>query len=83
MLQVVDTIDPTGLYMKKIFILLLALQGLAMATSLNDISIKDSKVPVVFEEGNYIPIVPCNWYLKMQDICLTLKTVWQICLQNF
>ena len=43
--EVVDHIDPTGFYMKKIFILLLALQGLAMATSLNDISIKDSKVP--------------------------------------
>ena len=28
-----------------------------MATSLNEITIKDTKVPVVFEKGNYIPIV--------------------------
>ncbi len=43
--------------MKKIFILLLLLQGFAMATSLNEVTINDTKVPVVFEEGKYIPIV--------------------------
>ena len=43
--------------MKKLILLLLALQGALMATSLNEITINDSKVPVVFEEGKYVPIV--------------------------
>jgi len=43
--------------MKKLLILLLTLQGLLMAASLEHITIKDTKVPVVFEEGKYIPIV--------------------------
>jgi predicted Zn-dependent peptidase len=50
--------------MKKLFILLLLLQGVAMATSLNEITIKDTKVPVVFEEGNYIPIVSIQLVFK-------------------
>ena len=50
--------------MKKLFILLLLLQGIAMATSLNEITIKDSKVPVVFEEGKYIPIVSIQLIFK-------------------
>lgn len=43
--------------MKKIILLLLALQGALMAASLREIEIKESKIPVVFEEGKYIPIV--------------------------
>ena len=43
--------------MKKLFILLLVLQGALMATSVKNINIKESTVPVVFEEGKYIPIV--------------------------
>ena len=44
--------------MKKILILLyLLLQGVAMATSLHDITIKETKIPLIFEEGKYIPIV--------------------------
>lgn len=43
--------------MKKLLILLFTLQGFAMATSLNEVTINDTKVPVVFEEGKYIPIV--------------------------
>ena len=50
--------------MKKLFILLLLLQGIAMATSLNEITIKDTKVPVVFEEGKYIPIVSIQLVFK-------------------
>jgi predicted Zn-dependent peptidase len=49
--------------MKKLFILLL-LQGLLMAASLHDITIKDTKVPVVFEEGKYIPIVSIQLVFK-------------------
>jgi len=49
--------------MKKILILLL-LQGVAMATNLNEITIKDTKVPVVFEEGKYIPIVSIQLVFK-------------------
>ena len=49
--------------MKKLFILLL-LQGLLMAASLNEITIKDTKVPVVFEEGTYIPIVSIQLVFK-------------------
>lgn len=50
--------------MKKLFILLLLLQGLLMAASLNEITIKDTKVPVVFEEGKYIPIVSIQLVFK-------------------
>jgi len=50
--------------LKKIFILLFALQGALMATSLNEITIKDTKVPVVFETGNYIPIVSIQLVFK-------------------
>ncbi len=49
--------------MKKLFILLL-LQGLLMAASLSEITIKDTKVPVVFEEGKYIPIVSIQLVFK-------------------
>ena len=49
--------------MKKILIILL-LQGVAMAASLHDITIKDTKVPVVFEEGKYIPIVSIQLVFK-------------------
>jgi len=49
--------------MKKLFILLL-LQGLLMAASLSEITIKDTKVPVVFEEGDYIPIVSIQLVFK-------------------
>ena len=43
--------------MKKIILLLIVLQGLVMAASLTEIKMKDTTLPVVFEEGNYIPIV--------------------------
>jgi predicted Zn-dependent peptidase len=43
--------------MKKIILLLLVLQGALMAASLKEIEIKESKIPVVIEEGKYIPIV--------------------------
>ena len=55
---------PYRIFMKKLFILLLLLQGFAMATSLNEITIKDTKVPVVFEEGKYIPIVSIQLVFK-------------------
>ncbi len=35
-----------------------------MAASLNEITIKDTKVPVVFEEGKYIPIVSIQLVFK-------------------
>ena len=50
--------------MKKLLLLLFTLQGLLMAASLNEITIKDSKVPVVFEEGNYVPIVSIQLVFK-------------------
>lgn len=51
--------------MKKIILLLLlALQGALMATSLNEITIKDTKVPVVFEAGKYVPIVSIQLVFK-------------------
>jgi len=50
--------------MKKLFILLLLLQGVLMAASLNEITIKDTKVPVVFEEEKYIPIVSMQLVFK-------------------
>jgi predicted Zn-dependent peptidase len=43
--------------MKKILIILIMLQGVLMAEMVKEIKIKDASVPVVFEEGKYIPIV--------------------------
>ena len=43
--------------MKKIIIILMVLQGVLMAEMVKEIKIKDASVPVVFEEGKYIPIV--------------------------
>jgi len=48
----------------KILFNLLLLQGLLMATSLNEITVKDVKIPVVFEEGKYIPIVSMQLVFK-------------------
>ena len=50
--------------MKKLLILLLLLQGLLMAASLNEITIKDTKVPVVFEESKHLPIVSIQLVFK-------------------
>jgi len=50
--------------MKKLLILLFTLQGFSMAASLNEITIKDTQVPVVFEEGKYIPIVSIQLVFK-------------------
>lgn len=49
--------------MKKI-LLLCILQGLLMAASLNEMTIKESKVPVVFEQGDYVPIVSIQLVFK-------------------
>jgi len=43
--------------MKKLFIILSVLQGLLMAASLNEMTMNDTKVPVVYEGGDYVPIV--------------------------
>ncbi len=50
--------------MKKILIILLLLQGVLMATSVKEITINDTKVPIVFEEGRYIPIVSIQLVFK-------------------
>jgi len=50
--------------MKKLLILLLLLQGVAMAASLNEITIKDTKVPIVFEESKHLPIVSIQLVFK-------------------
>jgi predicted Zn-dependent peptidase len=43
--------------MKKILMIIMVLQGVLMAEMVKEIKIKDASVPVVFEEGKYIPIV--------------------------
>ena len=50
--------------MKKLLILLFALQGTIMAASLHEITLNDTKIPVVFEEGKYIPIVSLQLVFK-------------------
>ena len=50
--------------MKKLFIILLVLQGLLMAASLNEMTINDTKVPVVYEGGDYVPIVSIQLVFK-------------------
>lgn len=43
--------------MKKIFILIMALEGVLMAASLSEIEVQEVKVPIVFEQEKYLPIV--------------------------
>ena len=43
--------------MKKILMIIMVLQGVLMAEMVKEIKIKDANVPIVFEEGKYIPIV--------------------------
>ncbi|MFK5976502.1 MAG: pitrilysin family protein [Sulfurovum sp.] len=50
--------------MKKIVILLLTLQGVLMATTIKEIQFLDTNIPVVFEEGRYIPIVSIQLVFK-------------------
>jgi len=50
--------------MKKIILLLIALQGALMAALVKEIEIKDSKVPVVFEAEKYLPIVSIQLVFK-------------------
>lgn len=49
---------------KKILILWIALQGALMAALVKEIDIKDSKVPVIFEEEKYLPIVSIQLVFK-------------------
>lgn len=51
-------------HMKKIILLLITLQGALMAALVTEIEIKDSKVPIVFEEEKYIPIVSIQLVFK-------------------
>jgi len=50
--------------MKKIILLCVLLQGLLMAETVKEIQIKDIKVPVVFETGNFVPIVSLQLVFK-------------------
>ncbi len=50
--------------MKKIILLWIALQGALMAAFVKEIEIKDSKVPVIFEEEKYLPIVSIQLVFK-------------------
>jgi len=50
--------------MKKILIILIMLQGVLMAEMVKEIKVKDALVPVVFEEGKYIPIVSIQLVFK-------------------
>ncbi len=43
--------------LKSISLFILLLQGLLMAETVKEIEIKDTKVPVVFETGNFVPII--------------------------
>jgi zinc protease len=43
--------------LKKIMLMIFLLQGLLMAEQLQHITIKDTQVPLIYEKGNFIPIV--------------------------
>jgi predicted Zn-dependent peptidase len=43
--------------MKQIITLLVLLQGVLMASSINEVNVKDSRVSIVYEGGDYVPIV--------------------------
>ena len=49
---------------KKLLILWMILQGVLMAAVVKEIEIKNSKVPVVFEEEKYLPIVSIQLVFK-------------------
>jgi predicted Zn-dependent peptidase len=51
-------------FMKKLFSILCLLQGLLMAETVKEIEIKDAKVPVVFETGDFVPIVSIQLVFK-------------------
>ena len=59
-----NELHPTGENMKRILIILIVLQGILMADMVKEINIKDIKIPVVFEEGKYIPIVSIQLVFK-------------------
>jgi len=50
--------------MKKTILLWIILQGVLMAAVVKEIEIKDSKVPVVFEQEKYLPIVSIQLVFK-------------------
>ena len=50
--------------MKKLLILVVILQGVLMAAFVKEIEVKESKVPVVFEEEKYLPIVSIQLVFK-------------------
>lgn len=51
-------------FMKKILILWIILQGVLMAAVVKEIEFKDTKVPVVFEEEKYLPIISIQLVFK-------------------
>ena len=50
--------------LKKIILLLIAVQGVLMAAFVHEIEVKESKVPVVFEQEKYLPIVSIQLVFK-------------------
>ena len=50
--------------MKKLLILGFILQGVLMAAFVKEIEIKESKIPVVFEQEKYLPIVSMQLVFK-------------------
>ncbi len=50
--------------LKKIILLWIAVQGVLMAATMQEIEIKGSKVPVVFEQEKYLPIVSIQLIFK-------------------
>ncbi len=50
--------------MKKIVILLILLQGIAMSQGIEEIEVNGTKVPMVFEQSKYLPIVSMQIVFK-------------------
>jgi predicted Zn-dependent peptidase len=50
--------------MKKLLILVFILQGVLMAAFVKEIEVKESKIPVVFEQEKYLPIVSIQLVFK-------------------
>jgi len=50
--------------MKKIILLLIAVQGVLMAAIIQEIEVKGSKVPVIYEQEKYLPIVSIQLVFK-------------------
>ena len=50
--------------MKRLFTLIILIQGLLMAEGIKEIQVKDAKIPMIFEESRFVPIVSMQFIFE-------------------